>query len=569
MGMNLGRAVTKGGIVAGSRDESEARAQALARRQMLMADRFRAVEQENLNRAGWEARHAGPDRNVGKSPTSPATYRERQSKQQGTPNLVTAPSGLVGFNSARGGVGGTLIPLGEPNQPLPTPSGRTKQSMETDYYLPPHLRGPGRGREMTGYTDQNPLDNSAMNAAETDANMAGGGNNAGFGNNAYKASPPGRPRITKASKGTTLDAGAHLGRRLVGGGRVVAGSEGVIEPSNIDITKRKAFPNSDGSYSTLRSASFNIDGVEVLIPMLNPNTGKPMEVEEAIAYYKKTGEHLGKYSSPEAADRAGERMSDSQGDSLPRGRWEAEASKDRQQVRQMDTAIASMSAEYERLRDGGFGQDPQHSQYMTQLRDKITGLALGRNERLMGLAISELARTGDPSYLTEVSASMGVPMQFESTSGGRLAMYRSTVGANGKTTRQKIAEGMPHELAMMLRRNSSAELQELNVKHHNDMRLEGLKIQGALQKAILDGNFGLKKAEIYGSAAAEIRNNRLTVHSTANGNVYQAGGKFYLEVPQKTSVEGGRMVVRDAHLKELTNIGVGLGYSADTVWNSQ
>jgi hypothetical protein len=75
---------------------------------------------------------------------------------------------------------------------------------------------------------------------------------------------------------------------------------GMIEPGNIDLSKRKVVPNADGSVSTIVSSSFNIGGQEVLLPTLDPD-GKKMTPDETVARYKRTGEHLGKFSSPEAA----------------------------------------------------------------------------------------------------------------------------------------------------------------------------------------------------------------------------------------------------------------------------
>lgn len=74
---------------------------------------------------------------------------------------------------------------------------------------------------------------------------------------------------------------------------------GMIEPGNIDITTRQATKNADGSISTVRSMGVNIDGQEVLIPTVV--NGKVVSDDEAVAEYKKTGKHLGKFSTPESS----------------------------------------------------------------------------------------------------------------------------------------------------------------------------------------------------------------------------------------------------------------------------
>ena len=69
----------------------------------------------------------------------------------------------------------------------------------------------------------------------------------------------------------------------------------------IDLKNRPIVKNPDGSVSTERSMSFqDEDGKEVLIPTIVK--GKELSKKEAIAYYKNSGEHMGKFNSPEEAD---------------------------------------------------------------------------------------------------------------------------------------------------------------------------------------------------------------------------------------------------------------------------
>lgn len=75
---------------------------------------------------------------------------------------------------------------------------------------------------------------------------------------------------------------------------------GMIEPGNINTRARPHVKNKDGSVSTVLSASYNIDGQEVLLPKISPD-GKVLNDKQAIDLYKKTGQHLGIFDSPEAA----------------------------------------------------------------------------------------------------------------------------------------------------------------------------------------------------------------------------------------------------------------------------
>ncbi len=70
---------------------------------------------------------------------------------------------------------------------------------------------------------------------------------------------------------------------------------------NIDVHNRPIVPNSDGSFSTLRSMSFGTDQGEVLVPTLDPS-GRQMTPEESIQRFQKTGQNLGTFPTPEMAN---------------------------------------------------------------------------------------------------------------------------------------------------------------------------------------------------------------------------------------------------------------------------
>jgi len=114
---------------------------------------------------------------------------------------------------------------------------------------------------------------------------------------------------------------AQAERRFFGGRRPEEPDEqpqrqgskgGGAEPGNIDLDNRPVVKNRDGSISTVRSMSFNEDGMEVLIPTIRDD-GKVMTEDEAIAHYRKTGRHLGKFATPEEATAYAKQLSASQG----------------------------------------------------------------------------------------------------------------------------------------------------------------------------------------------------------------------------------------------------------------
>lgn len=89
---------------------------------------------------------------------------------------------------------------------------------------------------------------------------------------------------------------------------------GPIVPGNIDLLHRPRVLNPDGSISTVFSRSSNENGQEVLIPSVIPSaqggyyTDTSPEGKASWDYYRRTGQHLGKFATPAEADAYAEQL---------------------------------------------------------------------------------------------------------------------------------------------------------------------------------------------------------------------------------------------------------------------
>lgn len=106
----------------------------------------------------------------------------------------------------------------------------------------------------------------------------------------------------------------------------------MLQQGNIDLNNRPVVQNPDGSISTVRSMSINVDGNEILIPTVSDD-GRILSDREAINQYRRTGQHLGIFSDPDSATDYAEKLHLQQ---------EQMYAKPRQQMPDMSAAQAGM-----------------------------------------------------------------------------------------------------------------------------------------------------------------------------------------------------------------------------------
>jgi hypothetical protein len=106
-----------------------------------------------------------------------------------------------------------------------------------------------------------------------------------------------RPQVASYTNKAPLEDLEGLVRQyLAGGGN-----------GNIDLTTRPMVKNPDGSTSTVRTGTFGIDGQQYLLPTVGED-GQNLDPDAAVTAFMNTGKYLGKYSTPQEAEAAAQRL---------------------------------------------------------------------------------------------------------------------------------------------------------------------------------------------------------------------------------------------------------------------
>lgn len=125
--------------------------------------------------------------------------------------------------------------------------------------------------------------------------------------------------------------------------RNIAAPSKPLEDGNIDLTRRKPVKLPNGEVATIRSTSVNIDGVEILIPTIGPmgenwDPDTDEGLNAAIEHYERTGQHLGKFKTPEEASAYGEWLHDREADRIGSGQQQGPTSGSADQLERNELA---------------------------------------------------------------------------------------------------------------------------------------------------------------------------------------------------------------------------------------
>lgn len=118
---------------------------------------------------------------------------------------------------------------------------------------------------------------------------------------------PKGPRDPSAMPTETRNYVQKVSARLGGEVRPV----GLKVPGNINLHDRPVVQNEDGSISTVRTISIEMDGDEYLIPTVSDD-GRILSNDEAVSLFKETGNHLGVFDSAKSATEYAEKLHNNQ-----------------------------------------------------------------------------------------------------------------------------------------------------------------------------------------------------------------------------------------------------------------
>lgn len=217
----------------------------------------------------------------------------------------------------------------------------------------------------------------------------------------------GNPEEAKAwVKNKLVERSQKLLRQPSRQGAGTGSTPGMITQGNIDLSTRPVVNNPDGSISTLRSITVGLDGGKaMLIPTID-HGGNAMPPEQAVAYARKTGEHLGIFNDQASADAYAKKLSEEMGkrhgggikDSLV-AKAKADGKEGQAQPNERQGALGTITGALQRAKT----DERQANSIYDNMNSALQKNGLSNNGEAMAYALAQTAKIIGKEALRQVA----------------------------------------------------------------------------------------------------------------------------------------------------------------------
>lgn len=197
---------------------------------------------------------------------------------------------------------------------------------------------------------------------------------------------------------------------------------------NIDLMERPVVKNPDGTISTVKSKSYEIDGKEVLLPTVAADGSGILSDQDAIAQYKKTGQFLGKFNTPEEATAYAKQLHEQQSQQY--------ADKDKAYNEAMSQPYTETKPVAQRINENVAQYSPD---WLRNLDDNVRKTLLTKDPQLAALPWYQRIPAGAGQALDAIDPNADIRSRFSAPTDFPLPTYE---GSPDDSTAMGIAKGV-------------------------------------------------------------------------------------------------------------------------------